>query len=231
MVHTSHNNIQRPRAQDPWRTIAGTTATPPEKSRGESQGNHPVTTVQKPQGAAAMNSQAPLVAIFVRADPAMYPETRDTSLLKQRPEKAQGSRPRHATTRLSTHQSTQPQTLRTTNTPAGKDTNQVQCRYHIVATGPGKGSPSRWGRDRQTVPAPAQTTACTAQIQATPARTPTPHPDPSTQRPPSSSGEGAMYKRCTASGKHPGPASPTTAPTTSKTHHINWEPGSFKDLD
>ncbi|MED6249735.1 hypothetical protein ATANTOWER_018820 [Ataeniobius toweri] len=73
--------------------------------------------------------------------------------------------------------------------------SQIQCRYHIVATGPGKGSPSLWGRDRQTVPAPAQTSAGTARIQATPARTPTPHPDPSPQRPPSSSGEGAMYKR------------------------------------
>ncbi|MEQ2248005.1 hypothetical protein ILYODFUR_014903 [Ilyodon furcidens] len=44
---------------------------------GESLGNHPAATVQKPQGAAATNPQAPLAAVHVRADPAMDPETRD----------------------------------------------------------------------------------------------------------------------------------------------------------
>ncbi|KAK5613513.1 hypothetical protein CRENBAI_020598 [Crenichthys baileyi] len=43
---------------------------PPEKSREEPQGNQTVTTVRKPQGAAATSPQT-------RADPAMDPETRD----------------------------------------------------------------------------------------------------------------------------------------------------------
>ncbi|MED6249096.1 hypothetical protein ATANTOWER_009216 [Ataeniobius toweri] len=58
--------------RNPRRTTAGTTATPPEKSRGESQENHP-----KLQGAAAMSPQAPPAAVYARADPAMDPETRD----------------------------------------------------------------------------------------------------------------------------------------------------------
>ncbi|MED6278874.1 hypothetical protein CHARACLAT_028494, partial [Characodon lateralis] len=47
--------------------------TPPEKSRGESLGNHPAAIVQKPQGAAAMSPQAPPAAFYARADPAMDP--------------------------------------------------------------------------------------------------------------------------------------------------------------
>ncbi|MEQ2267348.1 hypothetical protein XENORESO_004754, partial [Xenotaenia resolanae] len=47
---------------------------PPEKSGGESRGNHPV---QKPQGAAATSPQAPPAAVYTQADPAMDPETRD----------------------------------------------------------------------------------------------------------------------------------------------------------
>ncbi|MED6255998.1 hypothetical protein ATANTOWER_018024 [Ataeniobius toweri] len=54
-----------------------TTTTPPEKSRGESQGSHPEATVQMPQEAAATSPQAPPAAVCARADPAMDPETRD----------------------------------------------------------------------------------------------------------------------------------------------------------
>ncbi|KAK5604867.1 hypothetical protein CRENBAI_008125 [Crenichthys baileyi] len=55
----------------------GTTTTPSEKTRGESQENHPEATVQKPQGAAAMSQQAPPAAVYAQADPAMDPETLD----------------------------------------------------------------------------------------------------------------------------------------------------------
>ncbi|KAK5599833.1 hypothetical protein CRENBAI_015083 [Crenichthys baileyi] len=53
-------DIQRPpRAQDPSRTIARTTATPQEKSRGESQGNHPAATVQSPSGGCSDEPTGP----------------------------------------------------------------------------------------------------------------------------------------------------------------------------
>ncbi|KAK5605745.1 hypothetical protein CRENBAI_006744, partial [Crenichthys baileyi] len=66
-----------PEHRNPRRTIAVTTATPPEKSRRESQGNHPVATMQKLQGAAAMSLLAPPAAIYPRADPTTDPENRD----------------------------------------------------------------------------------------------------------------------------------------------------------
>ncbi|MEQ2233286.1 hypothetical protein ILYODFUR_020230, partial [Ilyodon furcidens] len=52
-------DIQRaPRAQEPQENHRWDYCMqPPEKSRGESQGNHPAATVQKPQGAAAMSPQ------------------------------------------------------------------------------------------------------------------------------------------------------------------------------
>ncbi|MEQ2312434.1 hypothetical protein AMECASPLE_030995 [Ameca splendens] len=66
-----------PELRNPWRTTSGTTPTLPEKSRGESQWNHPAATVQKPQGAAATSPQAPPGAVYARADQAMGRETRD----------------------------------------------------------------------------------------------------------------------------------------------------------
>ncbi|MED6279772.1 hypothetical protein CHARACLAT_004092, partial [Characodon lateralis] len=66
-----------PEHRNPRRTIAGTTVSPPERSRGESQGNHPAATVQKPRGAAAMSPQAPPAAVYARADPTMDPESRN----------------------------------------------------------------------------------------------------------------------------------------------------------
>ncbi|MEQ2282330.1 hypothetical protein AMECASPLE_039454 [Ameca splendens] len=46
-----------PKHRNPRRTTARTTATPPEKSSGESQGNHPAVTVQKPQGLNISNKK------------------------------------------------------------------------------------------------------------------------------------------------------------------------------
>ncbi|KAK5609581.1 hypothetical protein CRENBAI_004454 [Crenichthys baileyi] len=66
-----------PKHRNPRTTTAGTTATPPEKSSGESHGSHPAATVQKPQGTAATSPQAPPAAVHARADPAMDPETQD----------------------------------------------------------------------------------------------------------------------------------------------------------
>ncbi|KAK5598901.1 hypothetical protein CRENBAI_002110 [Crenichthys baileyi] len=71
-------DIQRPpRAQEPQENHRRDYCTPPEKGRGESQGNHPAATVQKPQGAAATSPQAPPAAAYARADPAIDPETQD----------------------------------------------------------------------------------------------------------------------------------------------------------
>ncbi|MED6240365.1 hypothetical protein ATANTOWER_019950 [Ataeniobius toweri] len=90
-----------PKHRNPRRTTAGTTATPAEKSRGESQGSHPAATMQKPQGAAATSPQAPPATVHARADPAMDPETQDPGTHhppKQRPDRAQGARTRQAAT-------------------------------------------------------------------------------------------------------------------------------------
>ncbi|MED6239397.1 hypothetical protein ATANTOWER_005942 [Ataeniobius toweri] len=48
-----------------------------QKSRGESQGNHPAATVQKPQGAATTSPQALPAGVYAGADPTMDPETRE----------------------------------------------------------------------------------------------------------------------------------------------------------
>ncbi|MEQ2283178.1 Actin filament-associated protein 1-like 1, partial [Ameca splendens] len=56
-----------PEHGNPRRTTVGTTAIPPEKSRGEPQ----AATAQKPQGAATTNPQAPLAAVYAGPDPAM----------------------------------------------------------------------------------------------------------------------------------------------------------------
>ncbi|MEQ2220911.1 hypothetical protein ILYODFUR_010414 [Ilyodon furcidens] len=69
MEEIQATDIQRPpRAQEPQENHHRDYCNPPERSRGESQGNHPAATVQKPQGAAA---------VYAPADPAMDPETRD----------------------------------------------------------------------------------------------------------------------------------------------------------
>ncbi|MED6278489.1 hypothetical protein CHARACLAT_024443 [Characodon lateralis] len=71
--------IQRPpRVQKPQENHRQDYRNPPERSRGESRGNHPAATVQKPQGTAAMSQQAPPTAVYARADPVIDPETRDT---------------------------------------------------------------------------------------------------------------------------------------------------------
>ncbi|MEQ2241646.1 hypothetical protein ILYODFUR_027450 [Ilyodon furcidens] len=62
---------------NPRRITVGTTVTLPERHCGESQGNHPAATLQKPQGASATSPQAPAAAVYARADPAMDPDTRD----------------------------------------------------------------------------------------------------------------------------------------------------------
>ncbi|KAK5619676.1 Lamin-B1 [Crenichthys baileyi] len=77
-----------PEHKNPKRTITRT-ATLPEKSMGEFQGNHSAATVQKPQGAAATSPQASPAAVHGTRDP----RSRDTSLPKQRPDKVQGPRP------------------------------------------------------------------------------------------------------------------------------------------
>ncbi|KAK5617972.1 hypothetical protein CRENBAI_023972 [Crenichthys baileyi] len=48
-----------------------------KESRGESQGNHPAATVQKPQRVAATKPQALPAALNAGGDPAMDPETQD----------------------------------------------------------------------------------------------------------------------------------------------------------
>ncbi|MEQ2295395.1 hypothetical protein AMECASPLE_013845 [Ameca splendens] len=87
---------------NPRRTSAGTNATPPEKSRGEHQGNHPAATVQNPQ-----SSDEPTGPTDSRLRPGQGRFShgpRDlrpwgTSLPKQRPDRDQGSRPWQAPTR------------------------------------------------------------------------------------------------------------------------------------
>ncbi|KAK5617375.1 hypothetical protein CRENBAI_006913 [Crenichthys baileyi] len=103
----------------------------PEKSRGESQGNHPAATVQKPQGAAATSPQAPLAAVYARADPAMDTETRDHGTYhspSRGPTETKGSCLSKKPLGVSRHTniSTQPWTPRTTRTQAGRDTNHRQ---------------------------------------------------------------------------------------------------------
>ncbi|MEQ2314833.1 hypothetical protein AMECASPLE_016027 [Ameca splendens] len=61
----------------PGESPPGLPQLPQERSRGESQGNHPAATVQKPQGAAATSPQAPPAVVYARADPAMDPDTQD----------------------------------------------------------------------------------------------------------------------------------------------------------
>ncbi|MEQ2300554.1 hypothetical protein AMECASPLE_026901 [Ameca splendens] len=63
------------------------------------------------------------------------------------------------------------------------------------APGPRRWSPFFQDGDRQTAPAPAQTSAGTVRNGATPAQTTTPHRDPSLQQPLSPSGEGATFRR------------------------------------
>ncbi|MED6253138.1 hypothetical protein ATANTOWER_022990 [Ataeniobius toweri] len=71
--------------------------------------------------------------------------------------------------------------------------SQVQVPIPQSPPRPRRWSPSLQGGDRQTAPAPAQTSAGNARTRATPAQTLIPRPDPSPQQPPS--GEGALYKR------------------------------------
>ncbi|MED6239196.1 hypothetical protein ATANTOWER_003258, partial [Ataeniobius toweri] len=146
-----------PEHRNPRRTIAGTTATPPqEKSRGESQGNHPAATVQKSQGAAAASPQALPAAVYARTDQAM-----DISLPKQRSDRAQGSRPRQAVTGHEPTHTIAP-------SPRYWETGRPPQHLNLVRASPGS-CLNLSDRD--------------------------PDPNPGPQRPPSSSGEGAMYKR------------------------------------
>ncbi|MEQ2289777.1 hypothetical protein AMECASPLE_036745 [Ameca splendens] len=102
---------------------------PPEKSRGESQGNHPAATVQKPQGAAVMSPQVLLAAVYARADPAMDLETRDpgTHLSPSR-----GLTEPRGPTPASSHQDSQAHT----KAPSpGHREPQVHQRAETLATG------------------------------------------------------------------------------------------------
>ncbi|KAK5605812.1 hypothetical protein CRENBAI_005411, partial [Crenichthys baileyi] len=111
-----------PEHKNPRRTTAGTNAAPPERSRGESNGNHPAATVQKPQGAAATSPQGPLAAIYTRADTAMDPETRDPGTYHS-PSRGPGKQPPGVRKHT---QSTQPWIPRAKSTPAGRDPNHRQ---------------------------------------------------------------------------------------------------------
>ncbi|MEQ2286828.1 hypothetical protein AMECASPLE_006421 [Ameca splendens] len=97
-----------------------------KKSIGKSQMNQPVATVQK----AATSPQAPPAAGFAGADPAMDPEIRDLRA-HYPPAEAQHSQgvqvpPSSHWEWAGTHQSAQPRTPRTTNTPTGRDTRHRQ---------------------------------------------------------------------------------------------------------
>ncbi|MEQ2249335.1 hypothetical protein ILYODFUR_028133 [Ilyodon furcidens] len=94
------------------------------------------------------------------------------SIPKQRPDRAQGSRPQQAATGSElSHQSTQPRTPRTTSTPAGRVTNHRQVvwrggnRPHSPAPGQER-EPQKEAKEEATTP---------CQRLATP---PTPHPNP-----------------------------------------------------
>ncbi|KAK5601599.1 hypothetical protein CRENBAI_023572 [Crenichthys baileyi] len=72
---------------------------PPQRTRGESQENHPAATVQKPQGAAAPTGPVGRCLHPSRSSHRPRdPRPRDISLPKQRPDRAQGSRPQQAAT-------------------------------------------------------------------------------------------------------------------------------------
>ncbi|MED6241811.1 hypothetical protein ATANTOWER_027623 [Ataeniobius toweri] len=96
-----------------------------EKSGGEPQGNCPAATVQKPQEAAATNPQVP-ASLSGSSHGPRDPRLKGTPTPSRGPTEPGGPGPAKQPPGVSTHPSPQPQTLRTTNAPVGRDTSHWQ---------------------------------------------------------------------------------------------------------
>ncbi|MEQ2304789.1 hypothetical protein AMECASPLE_030947, partial [Ameca splendens] len=127
----SHNNIQRPRAQEPPENHCRDYRNPPREEQGRVPGEPPSNHSAEAPGSCRDEFTGPAGSRLHQSRPSHVP--RDPGHITPQAEArespgVQAPACSHQAEHTPKHPAPDPENR--------KDTNQVQCRYHIVATSP-----------------------------------------------------------------------------------------------